>query len=328
MPNIRFVRRLVPKPVRERLLSIASGAMARAGFVQKIDVGPVDLQGLGLDPDEGARRAAGLPFVIDVPVRHVRNVMPVYFPCKINAGNPFVETIRQYLEIGVIHYADSHLKCYHDRFQPRTIAETLGLGSEAALHPLLEQPPLLTFAPWVPPPLKDYRAHLQARQMDLDIENRTAGAVVSHVQGYQAMGPIGPDKGELEITRLVRVTESIAASGYLFHSGLDGMRVLTLRSGEQYRFLCTTGNHRLAAIAALGHETVPVWPARCVDRADVADWPGVRAGVFTSAQALEVFDRMFWGNPPPQALAWWRDSGADRSRSLECAAPDATLRKG
>lgn len=74
-----------------------------------------------------------------------------------------------------------------------------------------------------------------------------------------------------------------------------------------HRAIVETGRHRMAALAALGHETAPVWlPSKVVRREEVSAWPGVVAGVFTRKDALAIFGRLFAARQPAalDAACW------------------------
>src|SRR5690625_1123770 len=95
------IRRLLPKPVRDRGYSAIASSLGRFGFIPRVMAGPISFRGLDIDPAEAIKRSAGLPCVIDVVPGHLRNVGPVtgvsYFPCQKGVGNPFVETVTQHL---------------------------------------------------------------------------------------------------------------------------------------------------------------------------------------------------------------------------------------
>ncbi len=65
-------------------------------------------------------------------------------------------------------------------------------------------------------------------------------------------------------------------------------------------------------LAALGWRKIPVTirpvsyvPGGVVNCNKVFEWPGVRAGVFSEEQALNVFDRVFEGRQPPALERVW-----------------------
>lgn len=315
------IRKFMPKPIRDRGYSAVASLLHRFGFIPRVTAGPVCFRGLDIEPAEAIKRAAGLPCMIDVEPDHLRNVGPVnevaYFPCQRNSGNPFVDTIIQYLSNRDLVYDFSILQRYYVGFQPKTVAEALGIAEEDDLHFLMRQPALLTFPPWARPPLDDYETHLKRRQNNISIENHAAGGKFDCRHGYSGFGPVSKVKGAWEFNRLIRVANSIIANGYHIQSGMDAVQAVVLRSGQEYRFICANGHHRTSALAALNYDKIPVsLHTKIIDRDDILDWPGVTASVFTPDQALQIFDMFFNGTPPEAALRWWRDMqsvGVDKS---------------
>jgi hypothetical protein len=73
--------------------------------------------------------------------------------------------------------------------------------------------------------------------------------------------------------------------------------------------MISDGNHRVAALAVVGWDSVPALVAgrkkegpAVVWHGDSASWPAVRAGILTQEQALEIFDRIFDANTPAARL--------------------------
>ena len=71
--------------------------------------------------------------------------------------------------------------------------------------------------------------------------------------------------------------------------------------GERSSYLVTDGNHRISMLSALGVRSVTVKLPRgtTVVRADVEEWPLVRAGMMARDDALAVFDAYHLGNRTP-----------------------------
>ena len=72
-----------------------------------------------------------------------------------------------------------------------------------------------------------------------------------------------------------------------------------LVKGDDYRFIVTEGQHRVACLVALGYERIkvrfsqkPEYP-RVVVFEDVKKWPQVVNGAYSQNLALKVFERFF-----------------------------------
>ncbi|NNE94547.1 MAG: glycosyltransferase family 2 protein [Acidimicrobiales bacterium] len=69
--------------------------------------------------------------------------------------------------------------------------------------------------------------------------------------------------------------------------------VLLERADGCRRALIADGHHRLAILSHLGSRSVLVEVLKTVREEDVAEWPAVRAGVCSEAEALAIFHRFF-----------------------------------
>ena len=111
--------------------------------------------------------------------------------------------------------------------------------------------------------------------------------------------------------KIRNLTVSIGTDGYhpdKFPTRQGHITGYWLSDGENNKFYVTAGNHRMAVIAALLDEKVPVVFEKkeyCKQRdlihrdsfqniyrsADVEMWPSVRSGFITVTTALQIFDR-------------------------------------
>ena len=120
--------------------------------------------------------------------------------------------------------------------------------------------------------------------------------------GFGAFGPVSEEAGERQYLRFRECADSIRRSGYREEAPI---RVELLWRGGDWRGRILDGSHRCAALVALGYERVPAVLARgAVRRSDAGRWPGVRSGMYTTSQALDVFDRWFDGNLPESFPRW------------------------
>lgn len=309
-----FIRGLLPRRMRQSSLRRGRKLLNRFGCDLLNALDPIDLRGLGLNVEEAQQRAGRLPFVIDVPVEHVRHMGAAAFPIDLSGGSPFVDTAFQYLHNPDLTYEGSALKVYYDSFQPQDVGDFLGLPRSPDRHFLLNQHRVLTFFPWQRPPLKDYQHHIASRLSGVTLENEEHGVKLDHSHGLVASGPVSPQKGELELLRIKRVVNSLRKEGFRIAPNVTPIRVQALRHGDAFRYFCRAGNHRSTTFVALGGTALPVWPyPTVVNRDDVDRWPGVVEKVFTRDEALFVFDRVFEGRQPDPALT--RPVSADKAFS-------------
>jgi hypothetical protein len=120
--------------------------------------------------------------------------------------------------------------------------------------------------------------------------------------GAEATDPerVSEREGVTDFERLRAVAESISEHGFVPELG-GYIRVGILLDDDEWVARLYAGFHRLAVVAALGIDPVRVAVndrPGFVRRADVAYWPGVVTGRYSSSQALELFDRLVQGRAP------------------------------
>ncbi|MCE8038678.1 MAG: hypothetical protein ACXIU5_14160 [Halomonadaceae bacterium] len=223
--------------------------------------------------------------------------------------HPYVQSLQQYVTGECRDYRGSCLEAYWQRWQPTTLAASLGLSEDVA-HPWLSvAPPLRDFLPW------SGLARWEALRAYADSEPVRREMPVSR-KDATAIRQVGPKPtwfGERRIAQLVALYETIVREGYRRWASqrLDYFRqhivVDTLERDGEVRFVVANGQHRASVLSVLGHEYVPVLahvPHRrgpsLVRREDFRRWPLVERGIFLPSQALEVFDRIFEGRQPDE----------------------------
>jgi hypothetical protein len=114
-------------------------------------------------------------------------------------------------------------------------------------------------------------------------------------------GPLTSSQIAIEIRRLQSASDSIERFGYLPELHYDGyVRGFFLLRGSDYRFMVTSGKHRMPAIS---QKLIPEIDAiiepnnfmPIVDIDDLKDWPQVRSGLYSEAEAAVLFNNYFDG---------------------------------
>lgn len=242
--------------------------------------------------------------LVDVGLGDLRMFSALAFAGARGVSDPFTRTVKQLLEERSLPYEDSALKRYYDEFQPRTVAEVLGLDEDPA-RPWLSGPPLTYALPWdaAPGPVAmRRRLALNAR------ENREHGAAYLPSAEWKFFGPVSDAKGRLEFERLRLCHESIERNGYRRQGGRDGDITGVVFRGETTSAVrVVRGQHRIAVLNAHGYAAVPLRLnlKKTVHRGAVRSWPAVRRGALSTAQALRVFDRFLDGEPPAALKRSW-----------------------
>ncbi|REL24177.1 hypothetical protein DYD21_19550 [Rhodohalobacter sp. SW132] len=207
--------------------------------------------------------------------------------------HPFVEVLKEYETDNDLTYGNSILKKFYERWQPRSAAEAL-VGIEPAPVVLKRLPPHLVYlTPWSSRTPKRMDKIVRSWHKGDDIEHgKPHFSIEEH--GFRDYGPVSDEKGQLEFDRLINVYRSISESGYDRSHG--DIEVLVLKRGEEFRFINKGGGyHRAAAMAALGHKTVPAkfFDPWIITLEDIEYWPQVRTGVWGKEEAENYFHHLF-----------------------------------
>jgi len=224
--------------------------------------------GINVVPPHGIRAIHSKSPIVQIHISKCRDLLSYSYCGK--GWHYYSAFLRQYMLDPKISYDDSILKLYHQRFQPRSLAEALGVQNEIrgnAFHS--GWPPL----PW----------------MNIEFLLR---------KNHQHFGPFSNTYSFLEYQRCQRVFDQIKSNGYQPEKYPDGyIRGYFLKGVSNYRFLVTAGQHRIAAMAVLGYEKFLVklqqrYP-RVIDIRESAGWPQVRNGVYSKEQADQIFKIYF-----------------------------------
>jgi hypothetical protein len=207
--------------------------------------------------------------------------------------HPFVATLLEYREGSASRFEDSVLRAYYDVWRPGSAAEAVA-GLEPGPLGLRDLPPhcfyLTPWTAWTAERVTEDTLYWSAQENeehgDPGLDFRTHGL------GY--FGPTHPRKGRMEFRRLTTIHDLIASRGYDRTHGDVVVRVL--ERGHEWRYLVDGGGyHRTAAVAAVGHETVPArFRAPFTIRVEDAEhWPQVRRGVWRLDEAVRYFHHLF-----------------------------------
>lgn len=205
--------------------------------------------------------------------------------------HPFSAALKQYQATDNLDYEHSLLEKYYDRWQPENAREAL-IGCEKGPAYLEELPSYTFLAPW------SYVSPSERREMVYSgmcaFYERHGLKPCGDYHGHHTHGPVSTAFGRIEYDRLTDVYDSIATSGYDRSLGGD-IVVSAYKRESEYRFGIEHGNHRVAAMSALGYDTIPARYVnvrlRTLNEADC--WPQVRRGLWDRDSAIAYFDHLF-----------------------------------
>lgn len=194
----------------------------------------------------------------------------------------FVETLKEYEKDPNLKYENSILKEYYDRFQPKNLEE--GLFSQKGKAQKLSKG-------WIGYPW-DWDKSKMLIFSDR-IEDTRPG-------GIHHFGPNNSNFGQEEFERVIDLYRLLKMHEYNPEYFTDGyISGYFLIKGEDYRFVITEGQHRVAALVALGYERI-----RCkltqrpnfsqiVRFEYIKKWPQIENGVYSKSYGIKVFNRFF-----------------------------------
>lgn len=268
------------------------------------NVKPLDLTNHSdMHPLTAVYGAQGRAVLLRVPLAKCIHFNWLAFPCSRESRSPFVRTLVD-LEAGLCDaFEGSPLETFYAAFQPQNAAALMGLENPSC-RLLQNIPP--SGAPWLW--RQDSPEHnVVTRRSEILAENREHGVPYDHHDGDPFFGPVSARKGALEFRRLMAIREALKTHGlHVDTSGINNIRVICLYSAQSndWRYaVATSGQHRIAAWSALGHDDIVVelvgeGLGGIVRREDVANWPVVERGYLNKTEATATFDRLFAALPP------------------------------
>lgn len=204
-----------------------------------------------------------------------------------DAWNPFVETLKEIIADPKIPFEACSLKRFYFQFRPKTLQEVL-IGEEN-----IEVSPINKG--WYPYPWGDYNY------------NEKIQAIKK--KQHPHFGPYPDEQGKMEMRNLKAHYNVLKETGYHPHAFQDSyISGYVLKTKDDYRFVVCRGNHRVAALAALGYEKI-----RCrilnnkkdpsiVDIQAVSKWHNVQRELYTKNAASKVFHTFFKNNGRERAI--------------------------
>ena len=214
--------------------------------------------------------------------------------------HPFVQTAREYIELGIKRYEDSSLKRYYDIWQPAN-ARAAFIRPDIAPKSFENYPPFTYHKPWSERSPEESAARTAKI---IEIENAEFGnAKLGPDAGHGFQGPVSEDKARLEYQRIVNLVDSIRAKGFDRWSGDIAVEVLEKKSN--YLYVIAHGHHRAAVMSALGYNHIPAIPVRLLEEQYIAHWPSVYKKIWTHQEAQKYVNHLY----DFDSLAWARSLG-------------------
>lgn len=228
----------------------------------------------------GGRKALYIPSrIVRVPLPVCRDMLGYGYTS--DGWHYFIAFLHQYVKHPGIQIEESVLWRYYSRFAPKSLGEALTGLPKQQLTGTFANLPNWPALPWL-------HQRLTPRDGNQHFGRFTRKTIASHH------------------IRLCRLYRKIKKQGYRPAGYPDGyIRGYFLKYGDNYRFIVTSGQHRLAVLAVLGKSSFlakiePGFP-RVVDVKHVHRWPQVRRGVYSPSRAKRVFRLFFQLNGKEKA---------------------------
>ncbi len=216
-------------------------------------------------------------FSFDVPIAKCRNIIQQKYD---GDENPFVLSARELIASNR-EGAAAILRDYYDRNQPESLyacfyhSRLTEIDFEAKSK---RHPPTLIIPPW------DAMRRRNLKRIELK------KAV------HPLIGPKNDDEIARQLDRYQAVCESIKQHGYQpnFFAHIQGH---VLDRGDDAVFVVTSGKHRVAVLAAMGMERIPVSFKRNIPQSfclgQSSYWPNVVNSMYSLEEAESIFNGFF-----------------------------------
>lgn len=220
-------------------------------------------------------------------------------------NNPFTKAVADYLSGQARTFEESALRLFYEAWKPATLTEFLGVQPGGRSQ--LDRPLQVGILPWEPClNCEELAARARSQEWTWTLK---FGPATGGRHGDPFFGPTSNELGAYRFGKHVRVADSLAQSAA---HGTEGdfwwdpqrggyVEIQLLTDDPAWVGVVREGKHRTTALAALGVSELlvaipPSYPV--VRRAEVASWPGVKCDLYSTAEALAVFDRFMSGEPP------------------------------
>lgn len=183
---------------------------------------------------------------------------------------------------------EEFLTSFYGSFQPGDLAELFSAGS----HPPPEHVPRWPLVPEIVRGVWNVNPWWLRWRLAMAEASPGAEAPVSVY-----LGPQSDDAVATEAKRLLDLHDSIAHQGYVPAARGHRIAGYFLVKGDDYRFVLSSGNHRVAVLKALGYRTciatfMPGLPY-AVNHEQVFRWSTLAGGVYEPETAEWLFTRFF-----------------------------------
>lgn len=276
---------------------------------------PRDLRNIrDIDPVCLEHSAKGQTYFISVPVNKLIHMEYMAFGLDKKSRSPYLATTVDYLD-GHQAYEGSQLEKYHQLCKPSSVAEFMDIDNPENSRLNRLNP---SYAPRIFSPDSLRKSLRKCKKRTLRENMQITGQKLGLEAGCSMYGPALPSKGRAEFARLTGILNSVQQHGYNFDlisaDAISGFFLLDDTTNE-WVVAANSGQHRVACLAALGFNTIPVHiktkgGTGTLKLSQTKNLPIVRNGIISRQEADSIFLRKISKQPPACAQEWV--SEADR----------------
>lgn len=256
-------------------------------------------------PVEAVYASCGKSCLVRIPLDRIVTFNYSAFSLEVDGCHPFVNTLNMYDRNHALTADNSPLRWFYDLYQPATASDLMDVPSPSYSAfcdlPALASPPLYS---WESP--EKYYSYIKSIYQREDAEQ---GSKLGEFIGGTQFGPVDPRKLVIEYRRLTGIYDSIKKHGYNTDNG-EWITGAAWVDEKDWIVMVSTGQHRIACLAALGYESVVVRlqpkkaPGGIMHRSFSRHFPTVVNGFHSEQEALAIFDRIVSKKPPSAAKGW------------------------
>ncbi|EGR0668465.1 hypothetical protein M2G36_19500 [Vibrio vulnificus] len=207
--------------------------------------------------------------------------------------HPFVLALKAYERNKNKQDALNLMKKYYSQVQPKNLSEWFGIQGNINTN---KTPPTIGIFPWDDLNVEQKAAHVRECAIHDSVTNSKKKIDLNH--GWRNFGPVSEDLLQLEVERLIKVYESIKYHGYVRNFDDDGdIGAFVLINGDDWKWCVDWGGqHRIAALRALGYQKVKIKVWKIIYKDDYKFWPNVLNGFYSCTDANSIFENYFSNN--------------------------------
>lgn len=265
---------------------------------------PVDLRAIGNNP-KALSYYTGTDRQVLIDVDFVKGRGLETYSLSNDSNHPFIVAIKSALTSDDCKgELKDKLSRYYDFVQPQNAASWLGFEHGEVVG-LDNQPAWLTLLPWENSSIEQKK---RGRTDCADEDNKEHGSNLAIGEGWRDFGPVSEKVLELEVHRLYSLMLSIEKNGVMRSNaeGGDIGAIVLMKEDNDFCWMVEWGGqHRAAAISAMGSKSVPIRVWQVVERKDVYLWPNVQSGLYSIEAALKIFDKIFDGVSLSKVTQYW-----------------------